>query len=240
MSLLGDYGQQVQTETLMIRKQQGVNNDIACLRGARFLSAVETESDHKLAEATVKQLTGGDKVRARFLFQESFEFLPQFKIWLAANHKPQIRGNEEAIWRRIKLIPFNVTIPKAERNPKLDVELRAELPGILAWAVEGCLRWQTEGLGEPDAVTKATAAYRDEMDVLSEFLADCCVLGDSYQATMPELYNRYETWCISTGEQKQPNKWLRERLLERGITQGRDRSRRFYQGIGIVRPDEKG
>jgi P4 family phage/plasmid primase-like protien len=239
MALMGDYGQQVQMGTLMIKQYQGVNNDVAMLRGARCCSAVETDADHRLAEATVKQLTGGDMVRARFLFHESFEFLPQFKIWLAANHKPQIKGNDEAIWRRIKLIPFNVTFPKAKQNPKLDAELREELPGILAWAVEGCIRWQREGLGEPEAVTKATAAYRDEMDALGDFLADCCVLGENYQATVTELYNRYESWCTAAGENKQPARWLRQQLLERGISPGRDSNKRFWRGIGLIRADEK-
>jgi putative DNA primase/helicase len=239
-ALLAEYGQQVRTETLMVKKYAGVSNDIACLRGSRFLSAVETESDGRLAEATVKQLTGGDTVRARFLFQEEFEFTPQFKIWLAANHKPQVKGTDNAIWRRIRLIPFNVTIPKEKQNPRLDIELREELSGLLAWAVRGCLLWQHEGLGETEAVTKATEAYRDEMDSLSEFLNDCCVMGENHQATVSELYNRYETWCQSNGEQAQPAKWLRAQLIDRGGTQGRDKKRRFWRGIGLVRDEERG
>jgi putative DNA primase/helicase len=215
-----------------------VSNDIACLRGARFLSAIETESNHNLAEATVKQLTGGDAVRARFLFQEEFEFSPQFKIWLAANHKPQIKGTDNAIWRRIRLLPFDITIPKDKQNPRLDLELREELSGLLAWAVRGCLLWQHEGLGETEAVTKATEAYRDEMDNFSEFLDDCCVIGDNYQATVTEIYNRYETWCQSNGEQAQPAKWLRTQLVDRGIKAARDNSRRFWKGIGLIREGE--
>ncbi len=237
-ALVAEYGQQVRTETLMVKKHQGVSNDIACLRGARFLSAIETESNHNLAEATVKQLTGGDAVRARFLFQEEFEFSPQFKIWLAANHKPQIKGTDNAIWRRIRLLPFDITIPKDKQNPRLDLELREELPGLLAWAVRGCLLWQHEGLGETEAVTKATEAYRDEMDNFSEFLDDCCVIGDNYQATVTEIYNRYETWCQSNGEQAQPAKWLRTQLVDRGIKAARDKQRRFWKGIGLIRDGE--
>jgi P4 family phage/plasmid primase-like protien len=237
-AVVAEYGQQVRTETLMVKRHVGVSNDIACLRGARFLSAVESESDNRLAEATVKQLTGGDTVRARFLFHEEFEFSPQFKIWLAANHKPEIRGTDNAIWRRIRLVPFNVTFPKDKQNPRLDLELREELSGILAWAVRGCLLWQHEGLGETEAVTKATAAYRDEMDSLSEFLDDCCAIGSNYQVTVTEIYNRYETWCQSNGEQAQPAKWLRAQLIDRGIKPARDSTRRFWKGIGLIRNEE--
>lgn len=236
-ALVADYGQAVRTETLMLKHHVGVSNDIAALRGARFISAVETDDGQRLAESTIKQLTGGDKVRARFLFQESFEFQPQFKIWLAANHKPEIRGSDYAIWRRIRLIPFNVTIPEKERNPKLDMELREELPGILAWAVEGCLAWQREGLGEPLAVKQATADYKDEMDVLAEFFADRCALGEHYRVTAKEIFTAYESWCLATGEMKQTQRWLGERLKERGCRTERTRKERFWLGIGLIREE---
>lgn len=237
-ALTADYGQQVRTETLMIKSYQTVNNDIAILRGARFISAIETDDGQKLAESTVKQLTGGDAVRARFLFQESFQFTPQFKIWLAANHKPEVKGNDHAIWRRIRLVPFNVIIPKAEQNPHFfESELEDELPGILAWAIEGCLLWQREGLGEPEAVTKATAEYREEMDVLAGFLSERCVLGEHYQATTTELYNAYETWCLANGEKAKSAKWLNGLLRDRGLEPGRSNSSRFWHGIGLIRPD---
>jgi len=234
--LTADYGQQVRTETLMIRPYATVSNDIAILRGARFISATETDDGQKLAESTVKQLTGGDAVRARFLFQESFQFTPQFKIWLAANHKPEIRGNDHAIWRRIRLVPFNVIIPKAEQNPHFfESELEEELPGILAWAVEGCLRWQREGLGEPEAVTKATADYREEQDAIAGFLSEKCVVGEHYQVTAKEIYYAYKTWCISNGEEALSAKWLGLQLRARGFLPDQDRKNRFYRGIGLIR-----
>jgi putative DNA primase/helicase len=238
-ALMADYGQQVQTSTLMVRSQQTVNNDIAILRGARFLSAIETDEGQKLAEGTVKQITGGDKVRARFLFQESFEFTPQFKIWLAANHRPEVKGTDHAIWRRIRLVPFNVTIPKIEQNPHLDTELKEELPGILAWAIEGCLLWQREGLSEPEAVTKATAEYREDMDVLGDFIAERCEVGENYQATTTELYNNYETWCLKNGEKPKSAKWLSGQLKDRGFEPGRSKVTRFWRGVGIVRQEKE-
>ncbi len=237
-AILADYGQQIRTETLMVKSYQTVNNDIAALRGARFVSAIETDDGQKLAESIVKQLTGGDAVRARFLFQESFEFTPQFKIWLAANHRPEVKENGHAIWRRIRLVPFNVIIPKAEQNLEFfECELQDELPGILAWAVEGCRLWQREGLNEPEAVTKATAEYREEMDVLADFLSERCVTGENYQATTTELYNAYETWCLDNGEKAESARWLNGQLRNRGFEPGRSRSSRFWKGIGLVRSD---
>jgi len=234
-AMLADYGQTTRTETWMTKRPGGVSNDVAALRGARFVSAVETDDGQRLAEGTVKALTGGDAVRARFLFQESFEFQPQFKIWLAANHKPEIRGTDHAIWRRIRLVPFNVTIPALERNAHLDAELRSELPGVLAWAVEGCLAWQREGLGEPLAVKEATADYKDEMDALAEFFVDRCEVGEHYQATAGELFAAYESWCQSNGEPKQSQRWLGLRLKERGFEQSKSKHSRFWKGIGLIR-----
>jgi P4 family phage/plasmid primase-like protien len=158
--LLSDYGQNTPTETLMIQKNRsGATEDIARLRGARFVSAVETDAGQRLSESLVKQLTGGDRVTARFLYSHLFEYSPQFKIWLAANYKPNITGTDHAIWRRIKLIPFDVTIPENERDPNLPSKLRDELSGILAWAVKGAMEWYASGLGEPDEVKRATAAF---------------------------------------------------------------------------------
>lgn len=238
-ALVANYGQQVRTETLMLKRHVGVSNDIAALRGARFISAVETDDGQRLAESTVKQLTGGDAVRARFLFQESFEFQPQFKIWLAANHKPEIRGTDHAIWRRIRLVPFNVTIPEYERNQKLDSELREELTGILAWAVRGCLGWQQEGLGTSEAVTQATSDYKDEMDSLAEFLAGRCAIGDTCRVSPTEIYVSYESWCQSNGELKQPQKWLVRQLKDRGFQQEKaGKGKRFWKGLGLLRREE--
>jgi putative DNA primase/helicase len=239
-ALVADYGQQVQTQTLMIKPYQTVNNDVAALRGARFISAVETEDGQKLAESTVKQMTGGDAMRARFLFQESFEFRPEFKIWLAANHKPEVKESGHAIWRRIRLIPFDITIPKAEQNPHLDAELKEELPGILAWAIEGCLLWQREGLGEPEAVMRATSEYREQMDTFGDFLTEKCVTGDNYQASRVEIYNAYETWCMKNGEKVKPAKWLASQLRDRGFEEGRTSSNRFWKKIGLIRQDDGG
>ena len=192
--LLGDYGQQAPAETFLERRDS-IPNDVARLRGARFVAATETGEGRRLNEVLVKRMTGGDTLAARFMRSEWFEFRPQFKAWLATNHRPDVRGTDEAIWRRIRLVPFTVTIPEAERDPKLPDKLRAELPGILAQAVAACLAWHEHGLPKADAVTAATEEYRSDNDVIGRFLDDCCVLDNSAKAKAGDLYNRYAYWC---------------------------------------------
>ncbi|MEC1100635.1 DNA primase family protein, partial [Bacillus paralicheniformis] len=151
--LFGDYGRQTNSDTFIKKKNDSaINNDIARLDGARFVSAVESEEGQQLSESLVKQITGGEKMSARFLRQEYFEFTPEFKVFFTTNHKPIVKGSDEGIWRRIRLIPFTVTIPKEKVDKKLPQKLSAEMPGILRWAIEGCLKWQKEGLGEPEAI----------------------------------------------------------------------------------------
>ena len=191
-SLLGDYARQTPTETLLTKWGNKIPNDVARLKGARFVNAAESESGKHLAEALVKQLTGGDKISARFLYGEFFEFDATFKIFFAVNHKPTIRGSDHAIWRRIRLIPFNATIPPEKQDKNFSEKLNAELPGILRWAVEGCLLWQSEGLGLPESVKAATADYRSEMDVISDFIEECCEDTPGVQTPFSDLYHRYQ------------------------------------------------
>ena len=173
-ALLGDYGRQTRTETLLVKRGDQIPNDIARLAGSRFVCAVETENGRRLAEGLIKQMTGCDRMTARFLHREFFEFEPTFKLWLAVNHKPKVRGSDHAVWRRIRLIPFTVTIPEAERDSDLSAKLRVELPGILAWSVKGCELWQSNGLKPPKTVAAATEDYRKEADVIAAFLDEAC------------------------------------------------------------------
>lgn len=137
--LLADYAAAAEFSAFLATQSENVRNDIAALSGARFVSANESGADRRLSESIIKALTGGDTISARFLFKEYFEFRPQFKVWMATNHKPIILDTDNAIWRRVKLIPFDVTIPEEERDPRLVEKLREEYPGILNWAVQGCL-----------------------------------------------------------------------------------------------------
>jgi len=163
-------------------------------------------------------MTGGDTLSARFLHQEWFDFKPTHKIFLGTNHKPMIRGTDNAIWRRIKLVPFEVTIPENERDLQLAEKLKAELPGILAWAVKGCLDWKKQGLGTPDEVKTATEDYRNEMDTLAEFLNDCCTENPSCTVRTKELYEAYCNWCERNGDKPLVKRTIGLKLKERGFT----------------------
>jgi putative DNA primase/helicase len=229
-ALLGDYGQQTPAETFLERRGESVPNDLARLPGARFVSAVETPEGRRLNETAVKRLTGEDTITARFMRGEWFEFRPVFKCWLATNHRPDVRGTDEAIWRRVRLVPFTVTIPPAERDPDLPAKLRAELPGILRWAVEGCLAWRQDGLGDPEPVTAATAAYRSEMDTLGSFLEECCVLREDVVVKAGDLHEAYTVW---SGDRTLTKKALGLRLAERGFQPIKRRDGRWWKGVGL-------
>ena len=241
-AMLGDYAQKAPRGMLTMRPgaADGVPNDIARLPGARFVVSNEVEEGRRLAEAQVKDLAGGDTLTARFMRGEFFEFRPTHKLWIYGNHKPVIRGTDEGIWRRMRLIPFEVTIPAAKQDRRLAQKLRAELPGILAWAVQGCLDWQKDGLSAPAEVTEATAAYRAEMDVLADFLTDKCILAPSAAVTKAALFTTYQTWCEVNRERPLGKIAFGARLKERGIadgTTGREKTRAWL-GVGLLTTPE--
>lgn len=194
-----EYAAVTPSETLIASKNNGgVPNDIARLKGIRHVVAAELEGE--LNAGKLKKLTGEDKLVGRFMRAEFFEFWPQFKLWIACNDKPRIAGGDHAMWRRIRLIPFNVAIPSFQQDKLLPEKLRAEAEGIFAWAVAGCLEWQRNGLGTPEAVTKATEAYRVEMEGISRFLADCCDRIVGIRVSAVDLWNSYVRWCRDCGE----------------------------------------
>jgi putative DNA primase/helicase len=239
--LLGDYARQSSTETFMAKQNSGgATNDLARLKGARLVSAVESEEGKKLAESLIKQLTGGEPITARFLHKEFFEFTPTFKIFFVTNHKPQIRNSDLGIWRRIRLIPFNATIRVDEDDKSLPEKLRDEMPGILKWAVEGCLMWQKDGLVAPEEVMNATNEYRDEMDTMSHFVRDFCIVNPLAKASSADLYDAYKEWCDDNGEYTlTKNKFitkLRERMESHGnpITDYRTNTGRYWKGIALA------
>lgn len=234
-TLFGDYAKQTNSNTFTAKiNESGINNDIARLHGSRFVSAVESEDGQRLSEALVKQLTGGEPVTARFLRKEFFEFIPEFKIFFTTNYKPVIKGDDDGIWRRIRLIPFNITIPIEKVDRQLPEKLQAELPGILHWAVEGCLKWQKEGLGEPDAVKEATSAYKEEMDLLSNFINDCCIVHPDARIKLNDLYKTYLDYCDENSEFPLKKVKFSNRLLMRGIEKRKSTGNQtFIFGIGL-------
>lgn len=202
-AVLGDYASTADFESFLARRgDAGIRNDIARLAGARMVVSVEVEDGKRLAEGLIKQITGGDKIAARFLHREYFEFEPQFTLWLVANARPRARASDDALWRRILQIPFTVAIPPEERNPDLKRALRtdpAEQTAILAWLVRGCLDWQHRGLDVPERVRNYTEEYRAENDPLAEWIANECQLGAEYWTPTRELRDTYERWCAGAG-----------------------------------------
>ena len=234
----GDYFRSCPAETLLAKHTQGSSNDLARLKGARLIACSEGEENRKLAESLVKLFTGEDKVTARFLYGEFFEFIPEGKLWFVTNHKPGIRGTDQAIWRRLLLIPFTVTIPEKERDPKLIEKLRRELPGILAWAIRGCVSWQAKGLRPAPEVLSATASYRREEDRVVAFVSERCRTGPTFEATGGELYLAYRQWCEWSGEQPMSNTLFGRRLEELGYRKSatHKRGRVVRRGLRLTTP----
>ena len=199
--LMADYARKIEPETLLVRDRQGASNDIARLRGARFVPTVEVEDGGRLAESLVKQLTGRDRIAARFMYKEYFEFQPTGKIWLATNHRPDVKGTDHAIWRRILLIPYVVRFAGARCDPRIEEKLTAEMPGILNWMIEGFRAWQRIGLAPPAAVLGATDEYRSDMDRIGSFLRECCRHGPEVKGRTRAsyVYGTYVGWVKSSG-----------------------------------------
>ena len=234
--LLGDYARNTPSETFMAKRIEAIGNDIARLQGARLVTAIEINEGQRLSEALIKSFTGGDRITARFLYGEYFDFQPQFTPFLVVNHRPVIRDTSHSIWRRIKLIPFTVTIPEDKKDKQLPAKLREELPGILSWAVEGCLLWQKEGLNMPDEVKTATEGYREEMDTFSSFIEECCIVEEGRKVSNRSIRYAYETWCRENGDYPLGQKLFNAKMTERGFAVKRSGANgsRDWHGIGLA------
>ena len=230
--VFGDYAANIQPETIMVKSSQSnaINSDIARLKGARLVTSVEPNEGVRLNEGLLKQLTGDDTVTARKLYSEEFEFKPEFKLWMATNHKPIIRGTDTGIWRRIHMIPFNVQIPEDKVDKNLTHKLKAEMTAIFKWCIDGCLMWQREGLQMPAAVLKSVREYRREMDVISAFIEDKCTLEGTVQASM--LYAAYASWADSNNEYCMSNTKFSTELAKR-FEKIKGRNYNYFTGISI-------
>ncbi len=229
MEMLGpDYAMKATADLLLMKHDAAHPTALTDLHGKRLVACIETDDGRRLAEALVKELTGGDPIRARRMREDFWQFMPTHKVVLACNHKPTVRGTDHAIWRRLKLVPFSVVIPAEERDKHLPAKLREELPGILAWAVRGCLDWQRYGLGEPKAVADATSAYQDAEDTLLNFIGECCVVGD-FRVRASDLLTAYQQWA---GDKHMTQRRLGRALTERGVERFHSGGI-WYRGIGL-------
>jgi len=233
----GEYGWNLAADSLLARKHADActpRSDLAALKGVRLATASESDGGTRLSEATVKILTGGDDVlTVRRLYSEEFSFKPGAKIWLVTNHLPTVRGTDEAIWRRIWLVPFTVTIPEDKRDPMMGDKLYAEASGILNWCLEGFREYMQAGrLVRPEIVTQATDAYREDQDILADFLAEYCDVGEGYECTAKELYQAYRQWCAWDNEEPLKPRTFGMRMGER-FQRVHTRLGKVYKGVKI-------
>lgn len=234
LTLMGkDYSATIATQTITARKNEGIRNDLAALRGKRFAAASESEEGDRLAVALIKQSTGGENITARFLFKEFFEYEPNFKICLVTNHRPIVRDTNEAIWDRIILLPFDVRIPVAKVNKELSKQLIEELPGILNWAIQGCLDWQKGGLNPPDSIKMATNDYRRDMDPVARFIEECCLIGEDFSTLGGKLYERFKAWGTYNSEFVLSNNKFAEKMREKEFSKRKIEKGIIYLKIGL-------
>lgn len=238
--LIGAYGHKTNTEMLMVKDHNGgPKEDLADLKGKRFVVASEIEDGRHLAVVLIKEMTGGESIRADRKHEHAFEFTPTHKIWLSGNHKPIINDTTYSIWRRVKLIPFTITITDDECDPNLAKKLEMELPGILSWAVQGCIEWQKTGLGEPKDVIIATETYKQEQDDIRVFLEDVCTVSPIGWITKKDLAEKYKEWCTQNNQRAISRNSFREKLFEKGITEGKGTAgMRIW--IGVTLQGDKG
>lgn len=236
-TILGDYAATASMDTFVETRGDRHPTDLAGLRGARFVTAIETEQGRRLNESKVKAITGGDKISARFMRQDFFEYTPQFKPVIVGNHKPAIRNIDEAMKRRMHMVPFTVTIPPERRDGRLTEKLLAERDGILAWAVAGCLAWQREGLKPPASVVSATEEYFDSEDALGRWLEERCVFTVNAKSLTAELFTDWKQWAESAGEFIGSQRRFSDLLITRGVEKWRNSMGvRGFQGVGLKHP----
>ena len=235
--IYGEYGTTADPQTFFASRRNdghGPREDLVALRGARFVSAIEADSGQRFAESLLKALTGDDTIACEPKYGRQIQFKPTFKLWLGCNHRPTIRGQDLGIWRRIHLVPFNVQIPEEKVDADLAQKLRAEASGILAWALQGCLAWQSEGLHPvPDKIRAATDEYRRENDILGGFLDECTVQESFAKVQSRALYDAYKGWSKRNNEEPMSETAFSRRLIERGYKKHKTMTSNLWEGIGL-------
>jgi len=231
-AMLGEYASNTPFSTFDQRNPSAIPNDVAALYKARLVTASETNESRRLNEGRVKAMTGDSAMTARFMHQEFFTYKPVYKIWLAMNHKPAIYGTDDGIWRRIRMIPFTQSF-KDKPDKTLEEALHKELPGILAWAVQGCLSWQEAGLVVPQAIRNATNEYRLESDFIAAFIDEALLVHPGAKIKASELYKEYTEWCHPRGDDPMNSTNFGKRLAEKGFEKTKTRDGIYYIGVGL-------
>jgi putative DNA primase/helicase len=247
--IVGDYGIHTPTSSLLVKHFDGaIPVDIARMKGARIVTAIESNASQQLDEAKIKSMTGGDKQVARFMRQNLFEFTPEFKLWFAANDMPRVRATDDAIWDRIVVLPFKAQVaaenddnasvespPGAKRDKNLPVKLRAEASGILAWAVKGALLWGKEGLTDKSQFDFEKNNWRKQSDTVGRFFHECCqVVAATEHVQSAVLYARYKHWCVANSEQPSSDRVLKARLIELGVAPKKTKAHTIWLGIRLI------
>jgi putative DNA primase/helicase len=236
--VFGDYAMSTPASTLVEKYGEVIPNDIARLNGARLVTAVESGKNKALAESQIKQLTGDDPISARFLHHEYFDFFATFKIFFATNYKPNISGTDKGIWRRIRTVPFEKVITPEEQDAFLDEKLRREYEGILAWAVAGFSRWQEEGLGDATKIREATNEYREESDLIGNFIKEQCVIGKDYRVSATVILKSLHQWARDNSARfVRRNEFIdymnREGFVRVRLSNSVDKGKYYWTGIGL-------
>lgn len=230
--VLGDYASHTPFSTFEAKRNQQTN-DLAALTNVRFVTASETNDSQRFDEARVKAATGEKVLKVRFLHKEFFEYTPAFKVWLATNHLPNIKGNDDGIWRRMRKIPFNASFKGNKADKTLDQKLSKERAGILAWAVRGCLEWQKSGLQEPNVIVQETLNYRHESNNVLRFIDEKLVKSEMISTKASSLYVAYKGWCKETGEDEVSSVEFGKRMVAAGYERTRKAAGNYYSSIGI-------
>lgn len=232
--ILGDYAMSAPMDTFTSSKFSSHPTELAMLKGARLVTASETEEGRAWAEARIKALTGGDPITARFMRQDFFTYQPQFKLLFAGNHQPSLNSVDPAMQRRFNMMPFLHKPPQPDHM--LEEKLKEEAPRILAWALQGCLDWQQHGLGRPESVMAATAEYFAVQDLMGQWLEDCCEQGASLWDTPQNLYRSWSEFTHRAGEEAGTSKSFGGTLEKRGFRRVKSNSIRKHMGISVRGP----
>ncbi len=231
--ILGDYARTASMDTFMSSHNTVHPTDVASLQGARLVIANEVEEGRRWDEPKLKSLTGGDRIAARFMRQDFFQFVPQFKLAISGNHRPGLRSIDEAMRRRMNLVPFSVTIPPAKRDSRLAEKLRAEWGGILQWMIEGCLEWQRIGLAPPKAVILATQDYLESEDALGRWLEERTVKGKELKQNSTDLFIDWRRWTETRSEFTGTQRRFSQNLESRGFIPMKGRSGNYFVGLTL-------